>query len=59
VNDGKTNKAKVQGYKGNTADKNDYELQIPMGSALITFKVDDCTDNQILEIANTTPFQGS
>ena len=64
MNDGKTKTVKVQGYKarlekkpGSTDDKNDYELQMPLGSALITFKVDDCTDTQILDLANTIPFQ--
>ena len=64
MNDGKTKTVKVQGYKarlekqpGSAADKNDYELQIPLGSALITFKVDDCTDAQILDLANTIPLQ--
>lgn len=64
LNDGKTKTVKVQGYKGrlekqsgSTDDKNNYELQIPLGSALITFKVDDCTDIQILDMANTIPFQ--
>jgi hypothetical protein len=64
MNDGKTKTVKVQGYKarlekqsGSTDDKNDYELQIPLGSALITFKVDDCTDTQILDLANTIPLQ--
>jgi len=64
MNDGKTKTVKVQGYKarlekqeGSTEGKNNYELQIPLGSALITFKVDDCTDTQILEMANTIPLQ--
>ncbi|HJP64265.1 MAG TPA: hypothetical protein VJ844_12540 [Mucilaginibacter sp.] len=64
MNDGKTKTVKVQGYKarlerqaGSTADKNDYELQIPLGSAMITFKVDDCTDTQILAFADTIPLQ--
>ena len=64
MNNGKTKTVKVQGYKarlekqaGSTADKNDYELQIPLGSAMITFKVDDCTDTQILAFADTIPLQ--
>ncbi|WP_295711168.1 hypothetical protein [Mucilaginibacter sp.] len=64
MSDGKSKTVKVQGYKarlekqaGSTNDKNDYELQIPLGSALITFKVDDCTDTQILEFAETIPLQ--
>jgi len=53
---------KIQGYKaqlekqpGSTSDKNSYQLQIPLGSALITFKVDDCTDSDILQFADTIP----
>jgi hypothetical protein len=64
MHDANTKTVKVQGYKarmekkpGNTEDKNDYELQIPLGSALITFTVDDCTDTEILAMANTMPLQ--
>lgn len=60
--DANTKTVKVQGYKarlekkpGSTEDKNDYELQVPLGSALITFAVDDCTDTEILAMANTIP----
>ena len=62
MNDGNSKTVKVQGYKarlekkpGSTEEKNDYELQIPLGSALITFTVDDCTDTEILAMANTIP----
>ena len=62
MNDGKSKTVKVHGYKarlekqdGSIEGKNNYELQIPLGSALITFKVDDCTDNKMLELANTIP----
>jgi hypothetical protein len=64
MNDGKTKTVKVQGYKarlekmeGRTDGKTDYELQIPLGSALFTFKVNDCTDSQIQNMANTIPLQ--
>lgn len=64
ISDGKNKTVKVQGYKarlekqpGSTSDKNNYELQIPLGSALFTFKVDDCTDSQIQEFAETIPLQ--
>ena len=64
MSDGKTKTVKVQGYKGrlekltgNTDTKTDYELQIPLGSALITFKVNDCSDSQIQNLANTLPLQ--
>ena len=62
MNDGNSKTVKVQGYKarlqkkpGSTEEKNDYELQIPLGNALITFAVDDCTDTEILAMANTIP----
>ena len=62
MNDGKSKTVKVQGYKarlekqdGNAEGKTNYELQIPLGSALITFRVDDCTDSKMLELANTIP----
>ena len=64
MSDGKTKTVKVQGYKarlekltGSTAEKTDYELQLPLGSALITFKVNDCSDAQMLELANTLPLK--
>jgi hypothetical protein len=62
MGDANTKTVRVQGYKGrlekkpgNAEDKNDYELQIPLGSALITFAVDDCTDTEIMAMANTIP----
>ncbi len=54
---------KVQGYKGRlTASdlsdgKKKYEMQIPLGSALVTFSVDDCTETQVMAMANTLPMQ--
>jgi len=64
MSDGKSKTVKVQGYKarlekqpGSTSDKNSYALQIPLGNALFTFKVDDCTDTQILQFADTIPLQ--
>lgn len=64
MSDGKNKTVKVQGYKarlekqaGSTADKNSYELQIPLGTALFTFRVNDCTDSQILELTDAIPLQ--
>lgn len=54
---------KVQGYKGRltgselSEGKKKYELQIPLGSALVTLSVDDCTEGQIMAMANTLPMQ--
>lgn len=60
--DANTKTVKVHGYKarlekkpGSTEGKNDYELQVPFGSALITFAVDDCTDTEIMAMAETIP----
>lgn len=61
-NDGNTKTIKVQGYKarmerrpGSTEEKHDYEVQIPLGSALITFTVDDGSDTEVQAFANTIP----
>lgn len=55
---------KVQGYKGRLTKtagsiegQTDYELQIPLGSALISFKAGNCTESQLLTLANTLPLQ--
>jgi hypothetical protein len=61
MSDGKTKTVRVQGYKGRleksegSDGKTNYELQIPLSNTLITFKVDDCTDSQILALAETLP----
>jgi hypothetical protein len=62
MGDANTKTVKVHGYKarlerkpGSAEDKNDYELQVPLGSSLITFAVDDCTDTEIMAMANTIP----
>lgn len=64
MRDGNNKTVKVAGYKGrlqkqsgSTSGKDSYELQIPLGSALLTFRVDDCTDSQILAMAETIPLQ--
>jgi hypothetical protein len=62
MTDANTKTIKVHGYKARLErkpqgeeGKNDYELQVPLGSALITFTVDDCTDTEITAMANTIP----
>lgn len=62
MTDANTKTVKIHGYKARLEKKpqgeegkNDYELQVPLGSALITFTVDDCTDTEILNMANTIP----
>ena len=63
MSDGKTKTVRVQGYKGRleksegSDGKTNYELQIPLSNTLITFKVDDCTDSQLLALAETLPLQ--
>lgn len=54
---------KVQGYKGRLSamdiadNKKRYDLQIPLGSALISFTVADCTESEMLAMASTLPLQ--
>jgi hypothetical protein len=63
MSDANNKNVKVQGYKGRlTASdlsdgKKKYEIQIPLGSALLTFSVGDCTEAQMLAMANTLPMQ--
>jgi hypothetical protein len=64
MSDGSSKNVKVQGYKarleklsGSDDTKNDYQLQIPLGSALVTFKVDDTNETQIMNMANSLPMQ--
>lgn len=51
---------KVQGYKARL-DKEEngtetgYTVQMPLGSSLVTFKVDKCSDVQMMAMANTLP----
>lgn len=61
VSDGNTKTIKIQGYKARLEKrsgddgKNDYELQVPLGSALITFTVNNTTESEITAMANTLP----
>ena len=62
ASDGTQKVVKVNGYKGvlhkyeNTeTSKTDFDVQIPFGSTLLTFKVDDTTEADILKMANTIP----
>lgn len=54
---------KVQGYKAqldkqeDTNGKNDYTIQIPLGSSLVTFTGKNTTDTQITAWANSIPLQ--
>lgn len=64
MKDANTKIIKVQGYKARlekqvTEDgsKTGYEMQLPMGSALVIMKIDNCTEAQITTAANAIPFQ--
>ena len=60
MNTGTSKTIKVQGYKARL-DKEDnsngtgYTIQMPLGSSLLTFKVNNCTDTQMMAMANTLP----
>jgi hypothetical protein len=53
---------KVQGYKAilqknatNDQGKTGYELQVPFNNTLLTFKLDDTDENEVLQFANNIP----
>lgn len=61
MTDGNSKIIRVQGYKGrmekSTQDdgKTSYAVDIPLGNSLITFKVQNCSDTQILKMVETLP----
>ena len=64
MNSEKSKSVKVQGYKArlnnngeNTSGPSEYELQIPLSTALVTFKVNGATQDQVLKYANSLPLQ--
>src|SRR6516225_2220192 len=62
-NNGNNKIIKVQGYKAqlskedNGSGQNNYTIQIPLGSSLITFVAKNTSDTQITTWANTLPLQ--
>lgn len=63
ASDGSQKVVKVNGYKGvlhkyENTDSNtaSYDVQIPFGSTLLTLKVENTTEADILKMANTIPF---
>jgi hypothetical protein len=61
-NDPNVKTIKVQGYKARLERKNsnvdgkfDYEVQVPLGSALITFTLDETNETEITAMMNTIP----
>ncbi len=62
-NNGNNKIIKVQGYKGQLTREDagngqtNYTIQIPLGSSLLTFKANNCTDTQITTWANTLQLQ--
>jgi hypothetical protein len=62
--DGKQKVVKVQGYKGvlyknedTDTKKINYDLQIPLQNTLVTFKMDDTKEADILRLAGTIPLE--
>ena len=64
MNSEKSKAIKIQGYKGrlnnngeSTTGPSEYELEIPLSSALVTFKVSGATQDQVIKYANSLPLQ--
>ncbi len=63
MTDGNTKIIRVQGYKGRMekSQNNDgslnYSVDIPMGNSLVTYKMSNTTDTQILKLVETLPLQ--
>ena len=64
MNSEKSKSIKIQGYKArlnnngeNTSGPSEYELQIPLNTALVTFKVNGATQDQVMKYANSLPLQ--
>jgi hypothetical protein len=61
--DGSTKVLKLQGYKAKLQrsdagdGKFDYEIEVPLGSALISFKVQNSSESEIVSLANSIPLQ--
>lgn len=61
--DANNKNVKVNGYKGRLSasdleeGKKKFELQIPMGGALLTFTVSNCTETQMMAMAETLPMK--
>jgi hypothetical protein len=61
-NDGKTKILKVQGYKARLSKEEEteggkptYKLEMPFSNALITFKVSNTSESEIIAMMNTLP----
>lgn len=63
MSDGNNKNVRIQGYKGRltASDLSDgkkaYELQIPLGSALLTLRAEDITESRMLAMAETLPMK--
>ncbi|HMO34172.1 MAG TPA: hypothetical protein PKE63_06445 [Lacibacter sp.] len=61
VSDGNTKLIRIKGYKGqlqretSSDGKIHYNINIPLGNALFTFKVEETSDTEILKLAETIP----
>ena len=62
MNDGKSKIIKVQGYKSRLSKeegsegKPEYKLEMPFSNALITFKITNSSEAEIISMVNTIPF---
>jgi hypothetical protein len=62
-NNGSSKQIMVQGYKARLEKSNgmqgqtDYTIQVPLSSTLITFKLTNSTDAEIINLAGTIPLQ--
>ena len=62
MNDGKSKIIKVQGYKSRLSKeegsegKAEYKLEMPFSNALITFKITNSSEAEIISMVNTIPF---
>ena len=61
MNNDKSKSIKVQGYKGRLEKSDgmngqaDYTIEVPLSNTLITFKITNTTDTEILNLVNTIP----
>src|SRR3954451_4270566 len=64
MNSEKSRSIKIQGYKArlnnngeSTTGPSEYELEIPLSTALVTFKVNNATQDEVMKYANSLPLQ--
>jgi hypothetical protein len=64
MNSEKSRSVKIQGYKArlnnngeSTTGPSEYDLEIPLNTALVTFKVIGATQDEVIKYANSLPLQ--